>query len=155
MAMKKHYLNLFEYNHWANLEVFDFLCSLPITPEAPLKLLKHMIAAEEIWLSRCENRQSTLLLWEMEVDMETVAAVIQEIHERQSQFLQSLQDEDFYREVTYHNSTGKSFTNTITDILTHVVNHGTYHRGQIVEMSKAAKLTLPVTDFSHWTRSKK
>ena len=39
--------------------------------------------------------------------------------------------EDFDKRIAYENSEGKQFINTFKDILFHVINHSTYHRGQI------------------------
>ncbi len=39
--------------------------------------------------------------------------------------------------IDYKNTAGKDFSNTVEEIIYHVVNHGTFHRGQIVTMLRA------------------
>jgi len=38
---------------------------------------------------------------------------------------------DFEKRVDYENEEGRLFTNTVQDILFHIINHSTHHRGQI------------------------
>ena len=54
--------------------------------------------------------------------------------------------------VTYRNLSGKRFTTSVGDILTHLAFHGTYHRGQIA-LTVRAEGGIPVdTDFITFTR---
>jgi uncharacterized damage-inducible protein DinB len=54
----------------------------------------------------------------------------------------------------YKNMKGEPFENTYEDTLFHVVNHGTYHRGQVITMLREAGLKqLPSTDLIHYIRS--
>ena len=39
--------------------------------------------------------------------------------------------EDFEKRIDYENSEGRLFNNTVQDILFHIINHSTHHRGQI------------------------
>ena len=57
-------------------------------------------------------------------------------------------------ELTYKNSRGEQFNQPVSEILLHVFNHGTYHRGQLVTMLRALGVTnLPATDFIVWSRA--
>ena len=51
------------------------------------------------------------------------------------------------------NSKGQSWTSRVEDVLTHVLLHGAYHRGQIASALREAGLTPPYTDYIHATRS--
>lgn len=56
----------------------------------------------------------------------------------------------------YYNSKREHFKQPVYEVLLHVFNHGTYHRGQIVTMLRALGVTkIPQTDFIVWTRLKK
>lgn len=46
--------------------------------------------------------------------------------------------------ITFKNLKGDEFTNTVEEILMHVVNHGTFHRGQLVTILR----TLGFTEVS-------
>ena len=54
--------------------------------------------------------------------------------------------------ISYFNSKGEEFINTIRDMLFHVVNHSTYHRGQIATDSKLHGLAPLVTDYIFYKR---
>jgi uncharacterized damage-inducible protein DinB len=71
---------------------------------------------------------------------------------RWPRFLDGLSPEDFERIVPYRNSLGESWTNTVGDILTHVVAHSAYHRGQVASELRAAGFTPAYTDFIHAVR---
>src|SRR5258706_12162933 len=43
--------------------------------------------------------------------------------------------------LSYKNIAGQAFTNSIRDIMQHVANHGTYHRGQIISMLRQVGYT--------------
>jgi len=49
--------------------------------------------------------------------------------------------------IAYKNFKGDSFENRVEDILTHVINHSTYHRGQIIAQLKGQLPSLPSTDY--------
>jgi uncharacterized damage-inducible protein DinB len=52
----------------------------------------------------------------------------------------------------YTNSKGERFTSPVGDILMHVVNHSTYHRGQIAADMRASGMEPAYTDFIHAAR---
>ena len=54
--------------------------------------------------------------------------------------------------VSYVNSKGEPWTSSVEDILTHVVLHSSYHRGQIAADMRAAGHTPAYTDYIHARR---
>jgi uncharacterized damage-inducible protein DinB len=71
--------------------------------------------------------------------------------------LVSAQPESFFEKtITYKNLKGDPFESTVEEILFHVVNHGTYHRGQIISMLRSAGVTqVANTDLIAWFREQK
>ena len=56
----------------------------------------------------------------------------------------------------YFNLKGEPFDDTYEETLFHVVNHGTYHRGQLIHMLRDLDiLTLPGTDLIHYLRAQR
>ena len=47
---------------------------------------------------------------------------------------------------------GDPFLDNLTDILTHLVNHSTYHRGQITQLLRRPGMTPPGTDYILFAR---
>jgi uncharacterized damage-inducible protein DinB len=55
----------------------------------------------------------------------------------------------------YQNSRKEQFKQPIYQMLLHVFNHGTYHRGQLVNMLRQTGIEkIPQTDFIVWSRKK-
>ena len=56
----------------------------------------------------------------------------------------------------YQNSKRESFKQPVYQVLLHVFNHSTYHRGQLVTMLRNLGVEkIPQTDFIVWSRMKK
>ena len=64
----------------------------------------------------------------------------------------SLQVRTSRESVAYRNSKGEPWTSTVGDILTHVVTHSAYHRGQVASELRAAGFEPAYTDFIHAVR---
>ncbi|MEZ4417625.1 MAG: DinB family protein [Gemmatimonadota bacterium] len=133
---------LYAYNRWANERILAAVVQLD---EAALgrdlggsfgsvrDTLAHMLAAEWIWLERWTGRSPRSLDtgWDLSglADIQTRFA---EVEERRERFLQQLDDEALHAELDYQNTRGEPFRSALWRLLRHVVNHGTYHRGQVV-----------------------
>jgi uncharacterized damage-inducible protein DinB len=63
---------------------------------------------------------------------------------------------DLEKDLSYKNIKGDPFKNKIHHIIQHVVNHSTFHRGQIITLLRTAGITeLPTTDFIAFVRENK
>jgi uncharacterized damage-inducible protein DinB len=56
------------------------------------------------------------------------------------------------QQASYTNTKGEDWANTVGDILTHVLLHSAYHRGQVAAEVRAAGLTPALTDYIHAVR---
>jgi uncharacterized damage-inducible protein DinB len=54
---------------------------------------------------------------------------------------------------TYRNLAGVEITRVRWQIFRHIVNHGTYHRGQIANMLRQLGVKPPATDLLYWNGS--
>lgn len=148
---------LFEYNHWANDRVFEAVSRL--TPEQYTKDTKsshrcvrdtfvHVISAEWIYLQRVSGT-SPKSLWSP-LDFPTVSKLKDrwiKLAREQMAFIRSLTDEELKKPISYINLAGEPFTYPLWQILQHVVNHSSYHRGQITTMLRQLGATPEATDF--------
>jgi uncharacterized damage-inducible protein DinB len=57
------------------------------------------------------------------------------------------------RPITYTNTHGQTFTQPLQDLLFHILNHSTYHRGQLAQLLRQQGFTPPATDFVYFNRS--
>ncbi len=79
-------------------------------------------------------------------------ALTEEIHEKWKMFLDHLPPERFQETVSYKTTAGESFETAIGDILSHVIIHGGYHRGQIATLLRLQDEAAAVTDFIAYVR---
>jgi uncharacterized damage-inducible protein DinB len=68
------------------------------------------------------------------------------------QTLEILDKFDLNETIHYSNSKGQAFSNSIRDILFHVINHSTYHRGQIATDFKHSGIEPLATDYIFYKR---
>lgn len=60
---------------------------------------------------------------------------------------------DYSGMVSYKTLDGKEFKNTVEEVVTHCMNHGTYHRGQLITMLRQAGHTkVGSTDYIRFAR---
>jgi len=147
--MKEHYTRLFEYNLWANNEFSEVLRANQYQNPKILKLLSHLANAQAIWLSRIKNEKSPVGVWDEHTEKEAL-----ELWGNTSQdWLDFIYSGDLEQEtISYKNSKGQEFESRLGDILTHVVNHGTHHRGQIALMLREEGIDPPASDFIFYVR---
>lgn len=153
--MKDYFLNLFQYNFWANNLFLRSLEDKKIQKGDGIKLLCHIINAQFVWLSRISGKSDLLKpIWGFYL-VEELKMMLQEDEKNWMSYFESINNDELERIVIYKNSEGKEFTNTTIEIIAHVVNHGTYHRGQIAKIIKANGYTPPSSDYIVFKRSLK
>jgi uncharacterized damage-inducible protein DinB len=67
-------------------------------------------------------------------------------------YLTNLSPDDLEKQIDYRNSKGEAWSSRVDDVLTHVVMHSAYHRGQIALEMREAGLQPAYTDFIHGVR---
>jgi uncharacterized damage-inducible protein DinB len=80
------------------------------------------------------------------------AELVRENHVELQKLADQAEGDDGKRMITYRNSTGAEWTNSLEDILLHVANHGVYHRGQVALLVRAAGGKAIGTDYVLFTR---
>jgi uncharacterized damage-inducible protein DinB len=107
-----------------------------------------------VWLSRWLGESPTAF---PDWDVSTHPRLLErwrEIEGRQKQFLDGLDESDLDRVVTYKVFSGKTFSNPLAELFRHVVNHATYHRGQVATMLRQLGLKPPQTDLILYYRER-
>ena len=94
---------------------------------------------------------SRLPIWS-EVDIEVCAELVMQNEESLTTFLTNLANTDLDKLISYTNSKGKEFQNSVRDVLTHVALHGQYHRGQINSRFRAEGFEPVNIDFITFVR---
>ena len=149
--MLEHHRRLFAYDEWANQEVLRSLQASADPPRRSLQLMAHILSAERLWLERLQEIPQTYPVWpDFQLSQcEREAAALPQLWRN---YLAGLSSAKLAQAVHYKNSKGESWTNSVEDILTHVVMHSAYHRGQIAADMRATGNVPAYTDFIHGVR---
>lgn len=143
---------LLAYDAWANREALASLRRMPAPPPRALRALGHVAACERLWLERLRGEQRSLPVWP-DLALDACARLLAEMEASWRGYLAALSPEDLAAGVAYVNTQGASFTNTVEEILTHVVIHSAYHRGQVAAVVREAGGDPALTDFIHGVRT--
>jgi len=150
--MKEHFISMFEYDLWASKTLLHkFELQYPINPRI-YELVSHLLSAQRIWFDRCMGVPETVQRFQdrLPAALQTDSSLY---HQDWKAFLSSLQAADFQRMISYTNFKGEAYTDKLEDILAHVVNHGTHHRGSIIILMKEEGFTIPVLDYIFYRRT--
>jgi uncharacterized damage-inducible protein DinB len=153
-------LALYDYNAWANGRTLGAVD--PLTPEQFLKdlgnsfpsvreTLVHIAGAEWAWLRRWQGESPTALI--PVVDFPTLASVkdrFAAIQRERQTFLASLTEERLAQPFDYKDLAGNAYRLPLVQSMQHVVNHGTYHRGQVTTMLRQLGARPVPTDMSRY-----
>jgi uncharacterized damage-inducible protein DinB len=144
--MKSHIVRMLSAMTSADTQSLAALRDHPPTQPEALPLLGHVLAAEEVWLSRLEAREQRCPVWPTlsVAECETLAA---ENARGYQAFLEKLSESDLASVICYRNTRGDEYSNSVLDILTHIVIHGAYHRGQIARVIGRGGGRSPNTDY--------
>lgn len=152
---------LYDYNYWARdrqleacgaLSEEQLLRPMGNSFSSVRDTLAHLLYAEWVWLERWLGRSPT------KVDAQEVAAekfpTLASVRERWSpveanlrSYLNGLDEEVSQRSLTYTNLRGQRCTYPLGHTLFHLLNHQTYHRGQITTLLRQLGATAPAVDY--------
>lgn len=144
---------LFEYDRWANTRMFEAVDALTEEQFTHVRdTLAHIIGVEWIWFQRCNGMNpSSAPEWMSNPTRDKLRAQLQSIEREWQQFVDSLRDDDLTRVVGYVRLEGQPGSRKLVHLLQHVINHSTYHRGQVATRIRQAGGTPIETDFLHFT----
>ena len=163
--MKEILQQLANYHIWANNLMMDTIKKLP--PELQTKevassfnslykTIMHMWNAEAIWWQRMKLQER--IIEPMETFKGNMNEAIEEMMQQGRQWkdwINNAQVHQLDHVFQYQNKKGEQFKQPLYQMLIHLFNHGTYHRGQLVTMLRQLGIEkIPQTDFIVWSRKK-
>ena len=154
------------YNIWANQRLIDVILALPEEKqlaEVPssfnslYKTVLHMWDAESGWWQRMKLQERTIFPSNnFNGTMKDIANGLLQQSKQWEEWVGNTSELMLEHVFQYQNVKGEQFKMPIYQMIHHVFNHGTYHRGQLINMLRQLGVEkLPQTDFSLWTRVKK
>ena len=148
--MKEYFLKLYEYNAWSNKRVLDCLTRQQVHDEKIVTLMGHVIAAQYLWLHRIKGLPpAPVKLW----GEYTVPQLITMAEDIGGQWLEYVKiTSNFNRDLEYINYVGDPYITNVEMIMIHLVNHSSYHRGQIAMQLRQKGFEPINTDFITYDR---
>ena len=143
--------SLWQHAEWADRCIQGTLAGAAELPTEILREYAHVLGAEEVWLARIERRAARAPVWP-QVSFAATEFLAVQVREGYSAALSRLDDASVDEPITYTNSAGQTFTNTLGEILLHVALHGQYHRGKINLMLRQQGLEPAPTDYIAFIR---
>jgi len=149
------------YSRWASRKLVDAAGELSpenrtrpmgVSHESLQKTLGHIYAADQVWYSRTVDSSVPLPALGQEYTMETLTGDWSELQKKWEAWSDSLSDGDLERIAAYKLRDGTSGQAAVWQVVMHVVNHGTLHRGQVVAMMRQLGAKPPATDLIFYYR---
>lgn len=150
MDLIAHFRRQFAYNEWANRETLASMRKQN-ADERTLALMAHIASAERLWMERMKQESQSLPVWP-KADFDLCQRHVSETGQLWRQYLDGMGAQDLDKAAAYKNSKGEPWTSSVGDILTHVLLHSAYHRGQIASHMRESGLAPAYTDFIHGIR---
>ncbi len=155
---------LYDYNTWANYRMLDacnsltdeqFTRELGSSFRSVRDTLAHIMGAEWVWLERWNGRSpGALPVAEQFPNLASVRAHWAGIERDLLRFVAGLTQADLERVGEYRTLKGGTFANPLWQTLQHLVNHGTYHRGQVTTMLRQLGAVPSSTDLIQFYRER-
>jgi len=161
--MKELLLQLSGYNTWANQQLIDLIQQLPEEKQTQtvassfnslLKTAVHMLDSESVWWQRLKLSERIIVPSEtFNGNFKAAAYQLLQQNRQWTEWITNSQEHMFQHEFMYMNSKKEQFKQPVYQVLVHVFNHGTYHRGQLVTMLRQLGIDkIPQTDYIVWSR---
>ena len=137
---------------WADRQTLKALVECPDAQAEALPLLAHVLGAEHVWLTRLRNAETIHSPWP-QLSLEHCDRLANENAAGYASYVADLGESDLAMAIRYRNTKGEEFVNSAIDLLTHVVIHGAYHRGQIAKALGRCGVPAVNTDFITFVRT--
>jgi uncharacterized damage-inducible protein DinB len=148
---------LFSYNRWANMRVLRSVSGIPLDEYTRSvggsfttlrNTLIHLYGADWVWLERFDGRSPRAL---PEGNQASTARELEkiwrEVEEGWAALVGALETARMREKLDYTSFTGDPFSRSVGEVLVHLVNHSTYHRGQIATLTRQLGHRPASTDY--------
>lgn len=163
--MKDLLLSYTQYNIWANEAILQTILSQPqhiidAAVESSFPTIRatvyHIWSAEQLWLMRLQKAEQPI--WAahgFEGDFKAAVGQWQAASRALNQLVAQREPAQLSTMIPYKDLKQQPHETPCSQIVLHVTNHSTYHRGQLVTMLRALGVKdIPATDYIQWTRMK-
>jgi len=152
-----HIRELYDYNRWADQRMLSaaakidsekFARAMGNSFSSVRDTLAHILGGEWIWLERWQGRFPNALLNAEEFpSVQSLASRWEIVQEEYAGFVDALTPQRLGEDLAYLNRAGQRFSYPLWQQMVHVVNHSTYHRGQVTTLLRQLGAEPAVTDL--------
>ena len=153
-----------DYNVWASRRLMDVASGLSMeelsrdfgtADKSILGTIAHLYASEKNWLARMQGNTAAIQRRTAEeISFEDLRQKWTEVQESWQSWIGHSSPEAPDRAMKYFDLKGKPWEQSLWQILLHVVNHSTHHRGQVSGFLRALGKTPPSLDFIAFVRER-
>ena len=150
-------IQLYDYNRWARRRILtvastlgsdDFIRPMGNSFSSMRDTLANILGAEWIWLERWQGRSPRALPEAETFPTGAVAGIeMGGVEHDQMLFIEALTPQRLGEELSYINQKGQRYSYPLSHQLVHVVNHSSYHRGQVITLLRQLGAETASTDF--------
>jgi uncharacterized damage-inducible protein DinB len=151
-----------DYTAWASQRLLDVAAKLSAeeltrdfktADKTVLDTLVHIYAADRIWLARVTGEQRASFIDPEDRDLALLQAEWPALQQRWKLWLRDSKDDDVLRQISYSDTKGRAYAQPAWQIILHLVNHGTHHRGQVSGFLRSMDYTPPPLDLIAYYRT--
>jgi uncharacterized damage-inducible protein DinB len=164
--MKELLVQYAAYNLWANKSITDHILMLEpalhhqnVVSSFPTlhATVLHMWIAESAWWQRVKLLEKITIPAEAEnPTMQDVVTGLLAQSALWEDWVKNTSEMMLMHVYSFQNSKKELYKQPVYETVMHVINHSTYHRGQLVTMMRTLAVNnIPQTDFAVFTRKKK
>lgn len=147
--MKGFLQQLFDYNFYSNKKLIEQCSAMGTVPEKTVQLFSHILNAHHIWNHRIVGKPSEHTAWQLH-SLEEWGDLHYENQRASFEIIRNT--DDFNRRIDYENSQGRIYANDLKDLLFHIINHSTHHRGQILTDFRSSGIEPEPLDYIFYKR---
>ena len=150
-----------DYSAWASARMVEAAAKLPeaelrrdfaTADKSVLGTLVHVFGADRVWLARVQGRQQGPFLSDADYSMDVLRTDWPRIYAGWKEFAAPLTDGDVTQLRAYTDLKGNPWQTPLWQIVLHVVNHGTHHRGQAAGFLRSLGHAPPPLDLIAYYR---
>jgi uncharacterized damage-inducible protein DinB len=147
------------YSAWATQRLLDVAATLPhedltrdfqTSDKCVLDTLAHIYAGDRMWLALLVAKPRTTFVDPEDRDLTLLQTEWPALHQRWMLWMRDVSDADVAERIAFEDTLGNPHMKPVWQVVLHVVNHGTHHRGQISGFLRAMGHTPPPLDLMEY-----
>ena len=151
--MLNTFIKQFEFEYWSNGTVLKALRSLKEKDDRAMLLFSHFLSSHCMWLCRVNKNDFTCTLFQ-ERTLDECEQLMKENLEGWKKYLASVSGDELKEQIEFlaaWETNPSKRKMSIEDALIHIINHSSYHRGQIIASIKGKVDELPLSTYIIYT----